>query len=131
LAPWRQLEDEINRMLETGSPATAWTPPVNVYELDDAYTIEAEVPGFANEDIDVEIEGNVVTLKGNLKKPEEAPKRVYHRTERRTGGFERAFEIPEGFDAEKVVAALENGVLRVTLPKREDAKPKQIKVHVN
>jgi HSP20 family protein len=122
--PLDALRNEVNRAL-------GWVPPVDVRESEAAYAFEIEVPGLAKEDVQVEAEGNTVTIRGERKQDEASERGTCRRVERRYGRFERTFEIGDGFDAEKIDARLENGVLRVTLPKREESKPKHIKVSVN
>lgn len=139
LAPWtplRDLEGQFNRMF--GELARdyvpfdrGWAPAVDMKENGLEYTLEADLPGMKKEEIDVSVVDNVVTLKGERKHESETKEKDYHRVERRYGSFERSFEIPGGFDAGKIAAQFDNGVLRVTLPKREESKPKQIEVKVN
>ena len=136
LVPW-SLWREFERPFDSafGSPAPdrserRWAPAVDVKETEDAYTVDADLPGLKREDIDLRIEDNVVTLKGERSAESSEEKNGYHVYERRSGKFERAFKIPNGFDAGNVKAAYENGVLRVTLPKREETKPKQIEVKI-
>ena len=138
LAPWSalgELEREINRVFRGfgGVPDLVdrdWMPAIDLRETDSAYIVEAEVPGLAKEEIELVIVDNVVTLKGERKKEHKVDEDGYHRFERRYGSFQRSFEVPGGFDNDKVDAKLEDGVLRVTLPKREEAKRKQIEVKV-
>jgi len=137
--PWsalRDLEDRFSRVFGTlgddggGWFEGAWVPSMDVTESEDAYTIEADLPGMKKDDIELVVVDNVVTLKGERKFEHENKAEGYHRFERRYGSFQRAFEVPGGFDSDKVTASFEDGVLRVALPKREDAKPKQIQVKV-
>lgn len=136
LAPWSALTDlerEFNRVLG-GAPGFSdlferdWVPAVDLRGTEDAYVLEADVPGLAKEDIELVAVDNVITLKGERKNEHEVSEDGYHRFERRYGSFQRSFEVPGGFDNDKVTATLEEGVLRVTLPKREEAKRKQIEV---
>jgi len=122
--PFDALRHEVNRAL-------GWVPPVDVRESEGEYAFEIEVPGLAKDDVQVEAEGNTLTVRGERKQVEEPERGKPYRTERRYGRFERSFEIGDGFDASKINAHLENGVLRVTLPKREESKPKSVKVSVN
>jgi len=124
-----RLFSELNRDYDVFG--RVWSPTVDLKETDDAYTLEADLPGLKKEDIDLIVVDNVVTVKGSRKHEAETKDKGYHRIERRYGTFERSFEIPGGFDAEKVNAKYEDGVLKVTLPKREETKPKQIEVKVN
>ena len=119
--PLDALRHEVNRAL-------GWMPPVDIRETESEYAFEIEVPGLTKDDVHVEAEGNTVTVRGERKQAEETECGTRHRTERRYGRFVRSFEINDGFDAAKISAHLENGVLRVTLPKREESKPKYVKV---
>ena len=139
LAPWsalRDLEDEFSRIFgswtrDLDRPTGAWSPAVDVKETDEAYTIEADLPGVNKEDIELTVLDNALTIKGERKSEKEAKEEGYHRVERRYGSFQRSFHVPGGFDPGKVSANFDKGVLRVTLPKREESKPKQIEVKVN
>jgi HSP20 family protein len=139
LAPWRgfhELEDRLNRIFtgevtNRGETPGMWMPEVDLREGEDAWTLEADLPGMKKEDIALTIDKDVITLKGERKHEEVEEQKGYRRTERRHGHFERAFRIPEGVDADKVIAAFRDGVLKVTLPKPETAKPKQIEVKVS
>ena len=122
--PLDALRHEVNRTL-------GWVPPVDIRESATDYAFDIEVPGLTKDEIQVEAEGNTVTVRGERKQAEESGQGTRHRVERRYGRFERSFEICDGFDASQINAHLENGVLRVTLPKREESKPKQVKVSVN
>ena len=138
LTPWSALEDlekEFSRVFRgigglPGWPASAWDPAVDLSEAEDAYILEADVPGLAKDDIELVVVDNVITLKGERKNEHKVDSAGYHRFERHSGSFQRSFEIPGGFDNDNVTAKLEEGVLRVTLPKREEAKRKQIEVKV-
>lgn len=130
----RDLESQFGRLFdefaEGGGPRT-WSPAIDLTEQDDSYELEADLPGMKKEDIELVVVDNLVTIKGERKSQSEARREGYHRFERQYGGFTRTFEIPGGFKAEGVNASFENGVLRVTLPKREEMKPKQIEVKVS
>lgn len=139
MSPWsalRDLEGQFNRLFgELGRDydvfERVWSPAVDLKETDQAYTLEADLPGLKKEDIELMVVDNMITIKGERKQEEKVEEKGYHRFERRYGAFQRSFEIPGGFDSEKVTAKFEDGVLRVTLPKREEAKPKHIEVRVN
>ena len=105
-----------------------WTPPVDIAESEDELILTAEVPGFSKKDINLMIEDGVLTLSGE--RVLERKNDEYHRIERSHGKFVRSFTLPESADVEKVSAAYKDGVLVITLPKREEAKPKQIAVKV-
>ncbi len=138
LAPWRALhtlEDEFDQFfwgLPSGSGRTeyAWLPAVDLTETPDRYTLEADLPGVKREDIDLSVVDNVVTVKGERKNGRETHEDGCHVYERHYGSFQRSFRLPEDVDTEKIEAKFENGVLRVTLPKAEEAKPKRIEVKV-
>lgn len=139
IAPWsalQNLEGDMSRLFGELSrdfnwPEGAWMPPADLHETDDAYLVELDVPGMNKEDIELTTMENVLTIKGERKNEHHDEGKGYRRFERRYGGFQRSFEIPGGFNGDKVEAHYENGVLRVTLPKREEAKPKAIEVRVN
>ncbi|HIJ74492.1 MAG TPA: Hsp20/alpha crystallin family protein [Candidatus Hydrogenedentes bacterium] len=136
LAPWsalRDIEGQFNRLFaelagEGDWRLGAWSPAVDLTETDEAYTLEADLPGLNKDDVEITAVDNVITLKGERKQEHEAREKGHHRYERRYGSFQRSFEVPGGFEAEKVDAKFEDGVLRVTLPKRKEAKPKHIQV---
>jgi HSP20 family protein len=107
-----------------------WTPAVDVLEQDDAIRIMAELPGVNPSDVKITVADNVLTIQGSKQQlAEERTERV-HRYERTYGTFERTFTLPATVDASRITAAYENGVLTVTLPKMEQAKPRQIQVDV-
>jgi HSP20 family protein len=107
-----------------------WTPAVDVLEQDDAIRIMAELPGVNPSDVKITVADNVLTIQGSKQQlAEERTERV-HRYERTYGTFERTFTVPATVDASRITAAHENGVLTVTLPKMEQAKPRQIQVDV-
>ena len=139
LSPWaplRDIEGQFNRLF--GELARdydlfdrGWAPAIDLKEDEHVYTLEGDLPGMKKEEIDIRVVDNVITLKGDRKHETETKEQGYHRVERRYGSFERTFELPGGFDANKIDAHFDNGVLKVTLPKREESKPKQIEVKVN
>ena len=108
----------------------SWMPPVDVRESKDALEITVELPGLEPKDVEVSVENGVLTLKGS-RSFEKAPEgETYHRVERAYGSFERSFSLPTNVDPEKVRAAYRHGVLHLTLPKREEAKPRSISIKV-
>jgi HSP20 family protein len=121
----------MNILADEAKCALGWMPAVDVRESDDAYAFEVDVPGLTKEDIQVEVEADTLTIRGERKQEQTTARGACKRTERRFGRFERAFQIGDGLDAEKIAARLDNGVLTVTLPKRDEAKPKHIRVTVN
>jgi HSP20 family protein len=142
--PFREiaaLQERMNRLfsdIRTQSPFReeeivqgSWVPAVDIYETNEAIVLNAELPGVAPEDISVEVKDNTLTLKGEKKFAREVKEENYHRVERAYGTFQRAFTLPGTVAQEKVKAQFKDGVLKITLPKVEEAKPKQIKVEVS
>jgi HSP20 family protein len=106
----------------------AWGPRLDLSESDKEVTIRAELPGIEPDDVEINVTGNVLTLRGEKKQEHEEKKRDYHYVERQYGSFHRSVQLPAGVDPDKVDAAYKNGVLTVTIAKRPDALPKKIKV---
>jgi HSP20 family protein len=106
----------------------AWSPPVDIFERQDHLVIRAEVPGVLMEDMDVRIENGVLTLHGERKQEADFKEENAHRMERVYGAFTRSFSLPTTVDAAKVTATYKDGVLEVTVPKAETAKPKSIEI---
>jgi len=137
--PWAgfgELEQHFERLFGNdaasaqGTPG-AWMPPVDISETDTAYILEADLPGMTREDISVTVLEDRITLKGNRKREATHEEKGYRRYERAEGNFERSFRINGGVDAAGVSATFENGVLTITLPKPEAAKPRQIEVKIS
>jgi len=105
------------------------TPPVDIYETDHNLVMKAELPGVDPREVEVRVEDNTLYLKGQRKLEEEVRQENYHRIERTYGTFTRSFALPGSINADKVVAEYKDGVLTLTMPKREEAKPKTIKIH--
>jgi len=133
----RNLQDEVNRLFtgnmartfdDEGIARGAWNPHVDIYENKDHIVLEAELPGMKREDFDVSVENNVITLRGerHFEKKDESDN--YHRVERAYGSFTRSFTLPNTVTAEGARADYSNGVLRVTLPKREETKARRIEI---
>ena len=106
----------------------SWTPAVDMHESDEAFTLTAELPGFSKNDVQVEIKGNRLTLKGERKRETDVQETQYHRVERVYGAFERSIRLPAVVDADKAKAIFKDGVLKLMLPKAEEAKPTPISV---
>jgi HSP20 family protein len=125
--------DRLNRMfsaLETEAFNQAWVPAVDIYETDThEVVIKAELPDVKKEDIGVSVENNVLTLTGE-RKPEQSKRDQFQRVERRFGSFSRSFTLPTSVDAGQIAASYKDGVLTIRLPRREEAKPRQITVNV-
>ena len=108
----------------------AWSPLVDIHETQDHILLQVELPGVKQEDIQVSIEGDRLTLKGERKRETEVKQDQYHRVERSYGHFERSVLLPSVVDPNRVKATYRSGVLEIQLPKKEEAKPKEIKVEV-
>jgi HSP20 family protein len=129
--PGLQLfQDSLSRLFS--EPSTRpWSPAVDVYETENELVLKADLPEVDPKNVEVQFENGTLTMKGTRKFEEEKNGKGYHRIERSYGSFVRAFSLPETVDAEKVKAEYKNGVLTVTLPKKEIAKPKPITVSVS
>jgi HSP20 family protein len=126
--------DRLNQMFadfQTEAFNQAWVPAVDIYETDShEVVIKAELPDVKKEDIGVTVENNVLTLTGERKQEQSAKRDQFQRIERRFGSFSRSFTLPTSVDAGQIAASYKDGVLTIRLPRREEAKPKQISVNV-
>jgi HSP20 family protein len=129
LAPPTNLQDELDRLLE--SPMTAWAPALEVHEDKEKYTVRVELAGLKREDIEVSLQEGALIISGERKSEKIEEGVEVHRQERFYGKFQRALTLPEPVAADKVKADYKEGVLTVTLPKNEEAKPKKIDVGAN
>jgi HSP20 family protein len=142
--PFRELstmQDRINRIFGDAytrrydddlTQRGEWFPPVDIYEnANQEIVLKAELPGLAREDIDLRVENNTLTLRGERKQDTEVKQDQYHRVERSYGAFSRSFSLPTRIDTENVRAEFREGVLTITLPVKAEAKPRQIEVAVN
>jgi len=135
----RSMQDQMSRLLDLAwsrEPCEelregVWQPLVDIFENDEAVVIRAELPGVDQKDIEVKIEDATLTIRGERKQDSEIRKENYHRIERYYGTFQRSFSLPQSIDRERVNAACDKGVLTITLPKKEEVKPRQILVEVN
>ena len=128
----RLFQDSINRVLsDDGVRTRPWAPAVDILETENEIVLKADVPGVELKDIDIQLENGTLTVKGARKMENEEKNKGFHRMERSYGSFVRVFTVPETVDAEQVKAGYEAGVLTITLPKKEIAKPKAIKVQVS
>lgn len=146
LMKWSQLpaissiQSEINRMFdrflrgwelpEFGMETGVWMPPIDLSETADKVTVKAEIPGIDPKEIDISIQGNTLRIKGEKKEEKEEKGRNYYRMERCYGSFSRTIDLPASVDANKITAEYRNGVLEITMQKKEEVKPKQIPVKV-
>lgn len=132
------LQDQINRLF-TGtlerageeSSLTAWAPAVDIYETEHELVVKADLPDVDPQDLDIRVENNVLTIRGERKFEKEVNEENYLRVERAYGAFARSFTLANTVNSEAIKADYQNGVLTLSIPKREEAKPKQIKVNVN
>jgi HSP20 family protein len=126
----RLFEDAVTRFMSEPRASRPWSPAVDILETEDALILNADLPGLEMQNIDIRLENETLTIQGerNFEKDEQA--RGYHRIERHYGTFVRSFSVPATIDVDKVGAEYRNGVLTVTLPKKETAKPRQVKVEV-
>jgi HSP20 family protein len=134
------LQDRMNRLFNDSFATRgreddlmsrgSWTPAVDIYEVDGALVLKAELPDMRREDIDVNVENQTLTIRGERKLDQEIKQENFHRIERAYGTFVRQFSLPPTVDAGKIAAEYKQGVLTVKLPVREDAKPRTINVEV-
>src|SRR5215470_17323971 len=131
------LQDRMNRLFDDAGrgwradePAatTTWSPAVDIYETENEIMVQAELPGVDRKDIVLNLDNNVLTLKGDRRFEKETKQENYHRIERSYGSFSRAFSIPAIVDEEKIRADYKDGILKIALPKKEQVKPKQIRI---
>lgn len=135
------LQDRMNRIFDDafrGNRGTqddwalggSWAPTVDIYEHNGNLVLKAELPGIDPQDVDIRVENNVLTLRGERKLDNEVKQENYHRVERSYGSFSRSFTLPNVVDTDKIKAEFKDGVLQLVLPKKEEAKPKQISINV-
>jgi len=119
------MEREPGKMVER-----EWSPRVNVRELEDRFEVTADLPGMSKDEISVELENELLTIKGETKKEKKEDKGDYHICERSQGKFERTFTLPDYVKADAIEAEYKNGVLKVDIPKTEAPKPKEVQIKV-
>ena len=125
----RDLEAHLERVFGDRDQARlSWVPSADLRETSDAYVIVADVPGISRDAIDLSVSDDIVTIQGERTEEQKGDGDGCHCRERRYGRFQRSFRIPGGFDAAKVEASCKDGVLQVTVPKREENRPRQIEV---
>jgi HSP20 family protein len=125
----RLFNDVFSRSLGEGAlGASGWTPAVDIYETDQNVVLKAELPGVDPKDVEIRVEDGTLYLKGERKFESDVKEDGYRRIERQYGSFTRSFPLPATVNSEKATAEYKSGVLTLTLPKREEAKPKTIKI---
>lgn len=132
------LQDRVNQLFSQTfggagrgteqSLSSNFIPPVDIYEDDHTITLQVETPGMSEKDLDIRVENNVLTISGERKLENEEKKENFHRIERQYGRFTRSFTLPRAVDPDSVNAEFDNGILKLTIAKREEARPKQIKI---
>ncbi len=127
----RVFEDAFSRFLNEPQSNRPWSPAVDIFETENELVLKADVPDVEQKDIDVRVENQTLTIAGQRKFTKQENGKGFHRLERSYGNFVRSFAVPNTFNTEQIAAQYKNGVLTVTLPKKEAAKPRQIKVEVN
>jgi HSP20 family protein len=136
------LQQEMNRLFNTFFDAPAaggdvapgggrrWIPAMDLVETDDHYVLKADLPGLSEEDVHIDFEDNVLTVRGERKSEHEERKDGFHRVERSFGSFSRSLTLPEGVDPERIEASFDKGVLQVRIPKPEARKPRRVAITV-
>jgi len=126
----RLFNEAFERSAEEGS-LTPWAPAVDIYETEHELVVKADLPDIKPEELDIRVENNILTIRGERKFEKKVNENNYLRVERTYGSFSRSFSLANTVNSEAIKAEYKDGVLTLTVPKREEAKPKQIKVNVN
>ena len=131
--PFREmtsLQSQVNRLADSlwSGRQESWVPAVDVFDTEDSVVLKAELPGMKVDDIQIEVDDNVLTLKGERTFEERVDEERFYRVERRYGAFQRSLALPQGVKADEIQATYEDGVLQVTVPKAEAERPKRIEV---
>jgi HSP20 family protein len=131
------LQEQVNRLFESSFPGrsdnsalTAWAPAVDIYETENELVLKADLPDINEKDLDVRIENNMLTIRGERKFEQKVKEENYLRIERTYGSFSRSFSLPNTVSTEGIKAEYKNGVLTVEMAKRAESKPKQVKVNI-
>ena len=131
------LRERMNRLFEDAFTsrgeekdlvASSWSPSVDIYETENEIVLTAEVPGVDEKNIEIKLEDNTLSLRGERKFEKETKEENYHRIERAYGSFYRSFTLPRNIDQDNIQAESENGILRITMPKKPELKPKKVKI---
>lgn len=141
--PFRELstmQERVNKLFDDvirspyrpdeGFALSAWTPAVDIYETEKEIVLKAELPEMQEKEIEIKVEDNNLIISGERRMEKDVKEENYHRIERSYGSFQRNFTLPHAVDRESIKAAYKDGVLKVVLPKKEEAKPRQIKIDV-
>jgi HSP20 family protein len=126
----RLFDDALSDLGKDQETFAAWYPATDIYETKDDYVFRLEVPGLAKDDINVELNNNTLTIKGEKKESKEVKKEDYHRVESFIGTFSRSYTLPRNVDSKKIKANMKDGILELHIPKAEEAKPKSISINV-
>jgi HSP20 family protein len=133
------LQTEMNRLFNSvfdspgpgnGGTMRRWMPAMDLVETDEHFVLKADLPGLTEEDVNLELEGNVLTVSGERKAEHEDRREGYYRVERASGQFARSLTLPEGVNADAVEASFDKGVLEVRIPKPEERKPRRVSINV-
>src|SRR6266850_2119474 len=141
VTPWHPvtdlMSDEIDRILNqlqggtvSNGEGAPWLPPVDIVERENEYRVKVELPDVNKDDVKITVQDDVLTIRGEKKKEQEQKGENYHRTERLYGAFQRSFALPSSVQSDKIQATYDKGVLTISLPKVEAAKPKEVEVKV-
>jgi HSP20 family protein len=131
------IQNEMNRLFNTffeappgnsGTTQRRWIPAMDLVETDDDLVLRADLPGLSEENVNIEVEDNVLTISGERKAEHEERKEGYYRVERASGSFSRSLTLPEGIDPERVRASFDRGVLEIRIPKPEQRKPRKVTI---
>jgi HSP20 family protein len=128
--PFQSLQATMDRFFNEPAASRPWVPAVDIRETENELVLKADIPDMKFEDIDVRLENGLLTIRGERKFEKQKEEGGWHRVERSYGSFERSFSLPDTVNPEAVTADYKNGTLTVNLPKKEIAKPRQVKVQV-
>jgi HSP20 family protein len=132
-----ELQEQVTRLFQSAFPRrsdnsalTTWAPAVDIYETENELVVKTDLPEVNQKDLDVRVESNMLTIRGERKFENKVEQEAYLRVERTYGAFSRSFSLPNTVNSEAIKADYKNGVLTITLPKRAESKPKQVKVNI-
>jgi HSP20 family protein len=137
VAELNTIQNEMNRMFNTFFDQTAptssgrrWLPPMDLLETAEHYVLRADLPGLSDDDVDIQLQDNVLTVTGERNAEHEQQQEGYHRLERAFGTFSRSLTLPDGVDPDMIQAHVDRGVLEIMIPKPEQKKPRQVRIKV-